>query len=52
MDKVGYNCDIADKIVTLSMYSKYMRYSGRTSSWSKRNHSRDLGLLSGTLSVL
>lgn len=41
-----------NQTVTFSMYSKYIRYSGRTSSWSKMNHSLDLGLHSGTLCVL
>lgn len=41
-----------NETVTLSMYSKYIRYSGRTSSWSKMNHSLDLGLHSGMVCVL
>lgn len=41
-----------NETVTLSMYSKYIRYSGRTSSWSKMNHSLDLELHSETLCVL
>lgn len=34
------------------MYSKYMMYSGKTSSWSKTNHCLCLGLHPGPASVL